>query len=119
MIEAMAAGTPVIAWRIGSVPEVVDAGVTGFVVQSIEESISAVHRVGCMNRLAVRRRFEQRFSAERMAQDYVDLYRELLAARAVVTERSMRLAPRFEGPALRPLHGGTAEIGAVAGASSD
>jgi glycosyltransferase involved in cell wall biosynthesis len=80
MIESFACGTPVVAFRRGSVPEVVDEGVTGFVVDGIEEAVSAVRRVGDLSRAACRERFEQRFSVERMAADYVDVYRELVAA---------------------------------------
>jgi glycosyltransferase involved in cell wall biosynthesis len=82
MIEAMACGTPVIAFRHGSVPEVVDDGVTGFSVASMEEAIAAVERVKALPRDSVRARFEKRFTARRMAQDYVSLYEELAHSRA-------------------------------------
>jgi glycosyltransferase involved in cell wall biosynthesis len=75
MIEAMSAGTPVIAWRNGSVPEVVDVGVTGFIVESIDQAVEALERVSSLDRLNVRERFEQRFAVERMARDYLALYR--------------------------------------------
>ena len=78
MIEAMACGTPVIAMRNGSVPEVVDEGVTGFVVESEEEAVAAVGRLSELSRDTVRRTFERRFCARRMAQDYVDVYQELI-----------------------------------------
>ncbi|MEL1263012.1 glycosyltransferase family 4 protein [Pseudoxanthomonas putridarboris] len=74
MIEAMACGTPVVAWREGSVPEVVDDGVTGFVVDSIERAVDAVREARALDRHAVRRRFEERFGADRMAADYEALY---------------------------------------------
>jgi glycosyltransferase involved in cell wall biosynthesis len=77
MIEAMACGTPVIAFRAGSVPEVIDDGVTGFIVDSEEEAVRAAGRVGKLNRREIRRIFEQRFTARRMADDYVDIYRQL------------------------------------------
>lgn len=77
MTEAMACGTPVIAWRMGSVPEVVDHGVTGQIVESMEEAVDAVKRTGKMNRRWVRRVFEERFSARRMARDYVNIYRRI------------------------------------------
>ncbi|PHK94458.1 glycosyl transferase [Pseudoroseomonas rhizosphaerae] len=77
MIEAMACGTPVIAFRHGSVPEVIDEGVTGFAVDSMAEAIAAVGRLKTLPRAAVRARFEQRYTARRMAQDYVALYEEL------------------------------------------
>src|SRR6266478_8850417 len=66
MIEAMACGTPVIAFRSGSVPEVIDDGITGFIVMDEAEAVQAVKRVEDIDRRAIRRRFEQRFSAKRM-----------------------------------------------------
>ena len=80
MIEAMACGTPVIAWRNGSVPEVIDDGVTGFVVNSIAEAVEAVSRVGDLSRRACRKTFERRFDAARMARDYVEVYRKVVEA---------------------------------------
>ena len=74
MIEAMACGTPVLAFRQGSVPEVVEDGVTGRIVGSVEEAVAALPHVMAMDRRRVRRRFEERFTAERMAREYVDLY---------------------------------------------
>lgn len=81
MIEAMACGTPVIAYPMGSVPEIINEGVTGLIVNSIDEAVCAVERVGSISRAACRRIFEERFSAGRMAREYVKLYRRL-AARA-------------------------------------
>jgi glycosyltransferase involved in cell wall biosynthesis len=77
MIEAMACGTPVVAYRRGSVPEVIDHGVTGFVVEDENEAVVAVKRLRMLNRRMVRARFAERFSVERMADDYLDLYRGL------------------------------------------
>jgi glycosyltransferase involved in cell wall biosynthesis len=77
MIEAMACGTPVVAFDRGSVPEVIDDGVTGFVVGSIAESITALSRIQLLDRRHVRDRFEQRFTAERMAQEYLAAYSRL------------------------------------------
>ena len=82
MIEAMACGTPVIAYRHGSVPEVIDEGVTGFVVDSEEEAVRAVRRLGEIDRRQVRACFERRFAARRMASEYVALYEELVRRRA-------------------------------------
>jgi glycosyltransferase involved in cell wall biosynthesis len=73
-IEAMACGTPVIAWRSGSVPEVVDHGVTGFIVETVEEAVAAVKTVRSLDRKAVRKKFESRFSVERAAHNYVRVY---------------------------------------------
>jgi glycosyltransferase involved in cell wall biosynthesis len=80
MIEAMACGTPVVAWNRGSVPEIVEDGVTGFVVASEAEAVAALARIDRLDRRLVRRRFEARFTAERMARDYLAIYRRLLAA---------------------------------------
>ena len=77
MIEAMACGTPVIAFNRGSVPEIVDDGVTGFVVEDINGAVGAVDRLGHLSRKKIRRQFEERFTARRMAQDYLAAYRSL------------------------------------------
>ena len=78
MIEAMACGTPVIAYRSGSVPEVVEDGVTGFIVDGEKQAIEAVKEVVRLDRRKVRARFEERFLAGRMAREYEDLYRKPL-----------------------------------------
>jgi len=78
MIEAMACGTPVLAFRCGSVPEVVEDGVTGKVVDSEEEAVAVLPEILSYDRRAVRRRFEERFTATRMARGYVSAYRKLL-----------------------------------------
>ena len=80
MIEAMACGAPVIAYNRGSVPEIIDDGITGFVVEDEEGAIGAVDRLGHLSREKIRRRFEERFTARRMAQDYLAVYRSLSAA---------------------------------------
>ena len=79
MIEAMACGTPVLAFDWGSVREVIDQGVTGRVVTTFEEAVAALPQVLKLDRRKVRRRFERRFSAKRMANDYVRVYQSLLA----------------------------------------
>jgi Glycosyl transferases group 1 len=79
MIEAMSAGTPVIAWPNGSVPEVVNEGVSGRMVNSIEAAVAAVQQSAHMDRRKVRAEFEMRFTAARMASAYVAAYRALLA----------------------------------------
>jgi len=78
MIEAMACGTPVIAFRRGSVPEVIDPGKTGFVCSTVEEAVEAVARLPEVSRQGCRKVFEQRFTAARMARDYVNLYQRQL-----------------------------------------
>ena len=80
MIEAMACGTPVIAYRRGSVPEVIKENVSGFLVNTIEEAVAAVWRIQSLDRVKVRAEFERNFTAARMARDYVGMYRQLLAA---------------------------------------
>ncbi len=78
MVEAMSCGTPVVAWRNGSVPEVLDDGVTGRIVESVDEAVAAVFEVMRFNRSAIRARFEERFSVCRMAHDYVRVYQRLI-----------------------------------------
>lgn len=78
MIEAMACGTPVLAFRHGSVPEVIEDGLSGYIVDSEEEAINIMPQLLTLNRRSVRRRFEERFSATRMANDYVKIYEDLL-----------------------------------------
>jgi glycosyltransferase involved in cell wall biosynthesis len=77
MIESMACGTPVVAYQRGSIPEVLDHGVTGFIVDSIEEAVGAVESIDSVSRRGCREAFERRFTSERMARDYVELYRRL------------------------------------------
>ena len=86
VIEAMACGTPVLAFRHGSVSEIIDQGVTGVIVDTMDEAVMMLPRVIALDRRAVRRRFEQRFSSVRMAKDYVAVYRSLLK-RPSISER--------------------------------
>jgi glycosyltransferase involved in cell wall biosynthesis len=81
MIEAMACGVPVVAFGHGSVPEVVEDGLTGFVVDDVEGAVRAVERLPTLARAGVRRRFEERFTARRMAEDYAVLYARLARGR--------------------------------------
>ncbi len=83
MIEAMACGTPVIAWDCGSVPEVIDHGVTGYIVDSEEEALAALSNIARIDRRTVRAVFEQRFAADAMARAYVDVYARLLNSRSL------------------------------------
>ena len=78
MIEALACGTPVIAWRCGSVPEVIADGVTGFVVDNLDQAVHAVERIAGLSRHACRTAFEARFDTARMARDYLEVYRRLV-----------------------------------------
>src|SRR5260370_40847899 len=90
----MACGTPVLAFRCGSVPEIIEHGVTGWSVGGRDEAISMVPEVLALDRRAVRQRFDQRFSAARMAKDYVHVYRSLLK-RPALPERETAL-PRLQ-----------------------
>lgn len=101
MIEAMACGTPVIAFRCGSVPEVIEQGRSGFIVDSVEEAVGAVHTLKVLDRAEVRRCFERRFTVERMATDYLDIYRSLPGVRR-------------DGAHLRRANGSGAALHAVA-----
>jgi len=87
MIEAMACGTPVIGFRRASVPEVIEDGVTGFVVDDVHQAAAAVARVDQLDRRRIRRRFEERFLVERMVDDYVDVYRALVEPASVSPDR--------------------------------
>jgi glycosyltransferase involved in cell wall biosynthesis len=91
MIEAMACGTPVIAWNRGSVPEVIEPGVSGYIVNSEEEARQAIVRAASLDRRAVRRAFERRFTAESMARGYLELYRRLLEPRRLASGRELAL----------------------------
>ena len=106
MIEAMACGTPVLALRRGSVAEVVEDGLTGHIVDSIEQTTDAAPRVMMLDRRAVRRRFEERFTAARMAKDYVRVYNSVTRANVrLVTEQA------------EPLHATAAELATEASKS--
>jgi glycosyltransferase involved in cell wall biosynthesis len=87
MIEAMGCGTPVIAFRNGSVPEVVDDGVTGFIVDDEAQAAAAARRLDQLDRARIRRVFEKRFTAQRMVEEYLEVYRRLIAR-----ERRLRRA---------------------------
>ena len=93
MIEAMACATPVIAYRSGSVPEVIDEGVSGFVVDDIEGATAAVHRLGEIDRGGVRDAFERRFNVARMAQDYLGVYERLIAGWPSRRSAPIRVVP--------------------------
>ena len=78
MIEALACGTPVLAFRCGSVPEVITDGVTGFIVDDIEEAVKCVKKLGRVSRVKCRQEFETRFTDRRMAHDYIEVYEKVL-----------------------------------------
>src|SRR6185437_14819139 len=80
MIEAMACGTPVIAYNRGSVAEIVEDGKSGFIVEDETSAVAAVDRLTTLDRTIIRKEFEARFTARRMALDYLDVYRDLIQA---------------------------------------
>ena len=84
MIEALACGTPVIAFPHGSVPEIIENGVTGFVVDSVESAVEAVKCIRSIDRKRCRQAFEERFTVERMASEYVAVYRDLLNSNSIM-----------------------------------
>jgi glycosyltransferase involved in cell wall biosynthesis len=94
MIEAMACGTPVLAFGRGSVPEVVDDGVTGHIVDSVEEGICKIGKTLLLDRSRIRRRFEERFTATRMAQHYLKIYNQVVSNSAgPILDRKLRPIP--------------------------
>ena len=82
MIEAMACGTPVLAFRCGSVPEIIEDGLTGRIVYDVGEAVRAMPELLELDRTAIRARFEERFSAPRMASDYLRIYETMLRRRS-------------------------------------
>jgi glycosyltransferase involved in cell wall biosynthesis len=114
MIEAMACGTPVVAFRRGSVPEVMDDGASGFVVDDMDQAVDATRRALTLPRALCRQTFERRFQARRMAEDYLRVYRRLVAA-STHTDRAAgaRLDPgsAFAVAAIHPNHAATALTG--------
>jgi len=97
MIEAMACGTPVLAFRCGSIPEVIEDGITGKVVDNEEEAIAVLPGLLSYDRRAVRQRFEEKFTATRMAKDYVSLYRKSLTKR-ITSDKEKSIRPRPHDP---------------------
>ena len=97
MIEAMACGTPVIAFRRGAVAEIVDPGVTGFVVDGIDEAAAAIPAAMRLDRAAIRQQFDQRFLVERMTRDYVALYGEVLRRGGGADHRTPTAAEAGDG----------------------
>jgi glycosyltransferase involved in cell wall biosynthesis len=91
MIESMACGTPTVAFRHGSVPEIIVDGVNGFIVDNVDQAAEAVLRAKKLSRPDCRRLFEERFTASRMAADYLRLYEAQLAERAPLAEISTEM----------------------------
>jgi glycosyltransferase involved in cell wall biosynthesis len=94
MIESMACGTPVLAFRRGSVPEIVDNGLTGRIVSDVDEAVRAIPGLLALDRKAIRARFEERISAARMTTDYVRLYQKMLRKHTACDGRLSTLAAR-------------------------
>jgi len=94
MIEAMACGAPVIAFNRGAVSEIIEPGLTGFIVEEEASAVRAIGRVPALSRQAIRRRFEQRFTSRRMAEDYLATYEELIAA--AKSRRRLAVHPKAE-----------------------
>lgn len=84
----MSAGTPVIAWREGSVPEVVDDGITGVVVDSVGSAVQAVKQIRSFKRSVIRKRFEDRFAVTKMATNYVAAYEDILGITSAINDRA-------------------------------
>jgi glycosyltransferase involved in cell wall biosynthesis len=90
LIEALACGTPVLAYRRGSIPEIIDDGITGFVCESLAEMAEAVERLPLIDRSRCRSAFEERFTADRMARDYVALYERIIEESTIQTSLKIR-----------------------------
>jgi glycosyltransferase involved in cell wall biosynthesis len=111
-IEAMACGTPVIAFRRGSVPEIVTDGVSGYIVDTVEEAVAAVRRITTLDRAKVRAEFERRFTVERMAREYLEIYQAVAVApaeAAMIRGRAGKKATRTY-PLKRPAHANESSV---------
>jgi glycosyltransferase involved in cell wall biosynthesis len=95
MIEAMACGTPVVGFRTGSIPEVVDENITGFVVDNIPDAVCAINKAALLSRKQVREVFEKRFTASRMAEDYLSVYERLIANSQMKNTHGVETDPAF------------------------
>ena len=90
LAEATACGTPVIAYRMGSVPEIIDDGITGYIVDGMDAAAKAVARIDALDRRTIRRVFEQRFSARRMCHDYIHIYQRIRDGEPYLTAGELR-----------------------------
>ncbi len=100
MIEAMACGTPVIAFQNGSVPEILEDAVTGFIVHDEDQAVAALRRIGMLDRTRIREEFERRFTAQHMAQNYLKLYARLTQARRLPPLRAETAREEIRGRSL-------------------
>ena len=96
MIEAMACGTPVIAWDNGSVPEIIEDGVNGFIVSSMEEAQEAIKRIHTIDRKVVRQVFEEKFSVRKMTENYLEVYEELIQVKDLSDFKPLFHNSRYE-----------------------
>jgi glycosyltransferase involved in cell wall biosynthesis len=101
MIEAMSCGTPVIAFRRGSVPEIVEEGTSGFIVDTVEQAVAAARRIANLDRARVRAAFERKFTAERMAHDYLAIYRSLVPLYSMPQRGKRRMGRYADRGAIR------------------
>jgi glycosyltransferase involved in cell wall biosynthesis len=92
-IEAMACGTPVLAWNCGSVPEIIENGKSGYVVNSMEAAVEAAKKIHTLDRLLVRKTFEQRFTVKRMAEQYMELYQKLILKNKISSVKRQKTIP--------------------------
>jgi glycosyltransferase involved in cell wall biosynthesis len=107
MIEAMACGTPVLAFRCGSVPEIVEDGATGCIVSDIDQAVGAISKLLALDRRTIRSRFEERFSSARMAADYIRVYQKILRKNSAPEPQPSSLAAL---PATTNGHGHSREV---------
>jgi glycosyltransferase involved in cell wall biosynthesis len=98
VIEALACGTPVVAWRDGSIPELIQHGTSGFIVDNLEDAVSATSATAELDRADCRREFEARFTADRMARDYVSVYERLVERAALATSEESQDDQSRRGP---------------------
>ena len=88
LIESLACGTPVLAYRRGSIPEIIGHGVTGFISENLDEMVSQVDKLGTIDRNRCRQVFDERFTAQRMTTDYVKIYQQLITDAAALPGKS-------------------------------
>ena len=118
MIEAMACGTPTVAFRRGSVPEIIDDGVSGYIVENTDEAVRALRAVRNLDRSACRKKFEERFSDVRMAHDYVDVYKRVIETRCTRRDLVLRQDNPARSASTRPDSNGRAHTTALVGLAS-
>jgi glycosyltransferase involved in cell wall biosynthesis len=98
LIESMACGTPIIAYGMGSVPEIIDNGITGYIVHNVDDAAKAVTRISALDRRTIRGVFEKRFSASRMCHDYVNIYQRIRDSEPHLSEGELRSSAAWPAP---------------------